>query len=60
MPAAAPQMHAVEDDRHRLADELNATVTASSSLTAGRLAQLEAQLAAKDAQLLAERTRVAR
>lgn len=53
------QMHAVEDDRRRLADKVSATEAAGYSFMADKLAQLEAQLAAKDAQLLTERARAA-
>jgi len=49
------QMHAVEDDRRRLADKVSATEAAGYSFMADKLAQLEAQLAAKDAQLQTER-----
>ncbi len=52
-------MHAVEDDRRRLADKVKATEAAGYSFMADKLALLEAQLAAKDAQLLTERARTA-
>ncbi len=54
------QMHAVEDDRRRLADKLSATEAAGYSFMADKLAQLEAQVAAKDAELQRERLRAAR
>ena len=54
------QMHAVEDDRRQLADKVSATEAAGYSFMADKLAQLEAQLAAKDAQLQTERARAAR
>ena len=52
-------MHAVEDDRRRLADKVSATEAAGYRFMADKLAQLEAQLAAKDAQLQTERARAA-
>ena len=54
------QMHAVEDDRRQLADKVSATEAAGYSFMADKLAQLEAQLAAKDAQPQTERARAAR
>lgn len=54
------QMQAVEDDRRRLADKLSATEAVGHSFTSEKLAQLEAQIAAKDEQLQTERARAAR
>ena len=54
------QMHAVEDDRRRLADKLSATEAASHSSMTDKTAQLEAQIAVKDAQLVQERRHAAR
>ena len=48
------QMQAVEDDRRRLADKLNSAETAHQSMMSHKLRQLEAQLAAKDAQIQAQ------
>ena len=45
-------MQAVEDDRRRLADKLSAREASAYTLMADKLAQLQAELAAKDAQLL--------
>ncbi|KAL0024480.1 hypothetical protein WJX77_008530 [Trebouxia sp. C0004] len=59
LDALRQQMHAVEDDRRRLADKMSATEAAGYSFMADKLAHLEAQLAAKDAQLQTERARVA-
>ena len=53
------QMHAVEGDRRRLADKVSASEVAGYSFMADKLAQLEAQLAAKDQQLQTERARAA-
>lgn len=45
------QMHAVEDDRRRLADKLSNAEAAHESMMAHKLAQLEAQLAGRDAHI---------
>lgn len=54
------QMRAVEDDRNRVADKLNATEAAGYSFMADKLAHLEAQLATKDWQLQTERAGASR
>lgn len=54
------QMRTVEADRQQLADKVTAQETASQRFMADKLAQLEAQLAAKDAQLQQERATAAR
>lgn len=54
------QMHAVEDDRRRLADKLSTTEAAGYSFMSGKLAQLEAEVAAQQSQLQQERARAAR
>ncbi|DBA65600.1 TPA: hypothetical protein ACH3X2_002665 [Trebouxia sp. C0005] len=59
LDALRQQMHAVEDDRRRLAVKVSATEAAGYSFMADKLAHLEAQLAAKDAQLHTERARAA-
>lgn len=46
------QMQAMEEDRRRLADKLSAREASAHSLMSDKLAQLQAELAAKDAQLL--------
>ena len=51
------QMHVVEDDRRRLAERLHAVEANRHSLVSEKLAQLEAQLAAKDAQIHAQAAR---
>ena len=53
-------MQAVEEDRRRLADKVSAKEAAGYSFMADKLAALEQQLAAKDAQLQQERSRIAR
>ena len=54
------QMQAVEDDRRRLADRLSATEAAGYSFASEKLAQLKAQIGAKDEQVQTERARAAR
>lgn len=53
-------MHAVEDDRRKLADKLNAVEASNHSCMSDKLAQLQAQIAAKDSQLHNEQARAAR
>ena len=53
------QMQAVEEDRRRLADQLSARETAGARLMKDQLADLQAQLAAKDVQLQQARSKVA-
>ena len=54
------QMQAVEEDRRQLADKLSAREAAGASMMKEQLANLEAQLAAKDAQLQQEKSRAVR
>lgn len=48
-------MQAVEDDRRRLVDKLTATESAGYSFMSEKLARLEAEVAAQQAQLQNER-----
>ena len=60
MTVHAVQMQAVEEDRRRLADKLTTREAVGASLVRDQLADLQAQLAAKDAQLQLEKSRAVR